>query len=130
MSERLELVLCQMYRSEPTTQHPTVLSLMGKSSVLIFSGLLTEIQCKSKRLRKNVKQNADQSLNEDSEGRDLRQVTSTTKSFRVITCSGVCQSQQEGDFLVIWLRGFQIRATAAAKFPFQLCIKKDSFFSF
>uniref|UniRef100_A0A671FIL4 Nuclear receptor subfamily 1 group H member 4 n=1 Tax=Rhinolophus ferrumequinum TaxID=59479 RepID=A0A671FIL4_RHIFE len=45
-------------------------------------GLLTEIQCKSKRLRKNVKQHADQTSNEDSEGRDLRQVTSTTKSCR------------------------------------------------
>uniref|UniRef100_A0A2K5DWF7 Nuclear receptor subfamily 1 group H member 4 n=1 Tax=Aotus nancymaae TaxID=37293 RepID=A0A2K5DWF7_AOTNA len=45
-------------------------------------GLLTEIQCKSKRLRKNVKQHADQTTNEDSEGRDLRQVTSTTKSCR------------------------------------------------
>lgn len=44
--------------------------------------LLTEIQCKSKRLRKNVKQHADQTVNEDSEGRDLRQVTSTTKSCR------------------------------------------------
>ncbi|XP_059101439.1 bile acid receptor isoform X4 [Peromyscus eremicus] len=45
-------------------------------------GLLTEIQCKSKRLRKNVKQHADKTVNEDSEGRDLRQVTSTTKSCR------------------------------------------------
>ncbi|XP_021543230.1 bile acid receptor isoform X4 [Neomonachus schauinslandi] len=45
-------------------------------------GLLTEIQCKSKRLRKNVNQHADQTINEDSEGRDLRQVTSTTKSCR------------------------------------------------
>uniref|UniRef100_A0A8D1UPU4 Nuclear receptor subfamily 1 group H member 4 n=2 Tax=Sus scrofa TaxID=9823 RepID=A0A8D1UPU4_PIG len=45
-------------------------------------GLLTEIQCKSKRLRKNVKQHADQTIGEDGEGRDLRQVTSTTKSCR------------------------------------------------
>ncbi|KAB0349568.1 hypothetical protein FD754_014425 [Muntiacus muntjak] len=45
-------------------------------------GLLTEIQCKSKRLRKNVKQHADQAVHEDSESRDLRQVTSTTKSCR------------------------------------------------
>ncbi|CAH7324657.1 Nr1h4 [Phodopus roborovskii] len=45
-------------------------------------GLLTEIQCKSKRLRKNVKQHADKTVFEDSEGRDLRQVTSTTKSCR------------------------------------------------
>uniref|UniRef100_A0A2K6FI29 Nuclear receptor subfamily 1 group H member 4 n=1 Tax=Propithecus coquereli TaxID=379532 RepID=A0A2K6FI29_PROCO len=45
-------------------------------------GLLTEIQCKSKRLRKNMKQHAVQTVNEDSEGRDLRQVTSTTKSCR------------------------------------------------
>ncbi|XP_035314942.1 bile acid receptor [Cricetulus griseus] len=44
--------------------------------------LLTEIQCKSKRLRKHVKQHADKTVNEDSEGRDLRQVTSTTKSCR------------------------------------------------
>ncbi|ELK10341.1 Bile acid receptor [Pteropus alecto] len=48
-----------------------------------MSGLLTEIQCKSKRLRKNVKQHADHTINEDSEGRDLRQVTSTTKSCRL-----------------------------------------------
>ncbi|XP_029419205.1 bile acid receptor isoform X5 [Nannospalax galili] len=45
-------------------------------------GLLTEIQCKSKRLRKNVKQPADHTTNEESEGRDLRQVTSTTKPCR------------------------------------------------
>ncbi|MEJ1277123.1 nuclear receptor subfamily 1 group H member 4 [Cricetulus griseus] len=45
--------------------------------------LLTEIQCKSKRLRKHVKQHADKTVNEDSEGRDLRQVTSTTKSCRL-----------------------------------------------
>ncbi|XP_073940310.1 bile acid receptor isoform X4 [Castor canadensis] len=56
---------------------------MGMLAECMYAGLLTEIQCKSKRLRKNVKQNADQSLNEDSEGRDLRQVTSTTKSFRL-----------------------------------------------
>ncbi|KAM5287701.1 bile acid receptor isoform 5-T5 [Ctenodactylus gundi] len=45
-------------------------------------GLLTEIQCKSKRLRKNVKQHTDQTISEDTEGRDLRQVTSTTKLCR------------------------------------------------
>ncbi|XP_033619751.1 bile acid receptor isoform X5 [Fukomys damarensis] len=45
-------------------------------------GLLTEIQCKSKRLRKNVKQHAAQATDEDGEGRDLRQVTSTTKPCR------------------------------------------------
>lgn len=63
------------------------------SLYVYFSGLLTEIQCKSKRLRKNVKQHADQTINEDSEGRDSRQVTSTTKSCRVITRNGICQSQ-------------------------------------
>ncbi|XP_021029526.1 bile acid receptor isoform X2 [Mus caroli] len=55
--------------------------------------LLTEIQCKSKRLRKNVKQHADQTVNEDdSEGRDLRQVTSTTKFCREKT--GLTADQQ------------------------------------
>ncbi|XP_055974692.1 bile acid receptor isoform X2 [Sorex fumeus] len=53
-----------------------------KEMGMLAECLLTEIQCKSKRLRKNVKQYADQSINEDSEGRDLRQVTSTTKSCR------------------------------------------------
>lgn len=67
------------------TTNPTGLSLDGEDSLFMFSGLLTDIQCKSKRLRKNVKQHADQTINEDSEGRDLRQVTSTTKSCRVMT---------------------------------------------
>lgn len=80
------------------TTYPTVLSVVGEVSVFIFSGLLTEIQCKSKRLRKNVKQHADQTINEDSEARDLRQVTSTTKSCRVITCSSVRQSQHQLSF--------------------------------
>ncbi|KAI2567542.1 nuclear receptor subfamily 1 group H member 4 [Homo sapiens] len=53
-----------------------------KEMGMLAECLLTEIQCKSKRLRKNVKQHADQTVNEDSEGRDLRQVTSTTKSCR------------------------------------------------
>ncbi|KAM9229925.1 bile acid receptor isoform 2-T4 [Dugong dugon] len=53
-----------------------------KEMGMLAECLLTEIQCKSKRLRKNVKQHADQPVNEDSEGRDLRQVTSTTKSCR------------------------------------------------
>ncbi|KAL6079218.1 hypothetical protein STEG23_018372 [Scotinomys teguina] len=55
---------------------------MGMLAECMYTGLLTEIQCKSKRLRKNVKQHADKTMNEDSEGRDLRQVTSTTKSCR------------------------------------------------
>lgn len=61
-------------------------------TLLIFSGLLTEIQCKSKRLRKNVKQHADQAVHEDSESRDLRQVTSTTKSCRVMRGHGVVRT--------------------------------------
>uniref|UniRef100_A0A8D0GDD6 Bile acid receptor n=1 Tax=Sphenodon punctatus TaxID=8508 RepID=A0A8D0GDD6_SPHPU len=44
--------------------------------------LLTEIQCKSKRLRKNVKQPPDQTANEENEGPDLKQVTSTSKLYR------------------------------------------------
>ncbi|EGW06683.1 Bile acid receptor [Cricetulus griseus] len=56
---------------------------MGMLAECMYTGLLTEIQCKSKRLRKHVKQHADKTVNEDSEGRDLRQVTSTTKSCRL-----------------------------------------------
>uniref|UniRef100_A0A8D0M674 Bile acid receptor n=1 Tax=Sus scrofa TaxID=9823 RepID=A0A8D0M674_PIG len=54
-----------------------------KEMGMLAECLLTEIQCKSKRLRKNVKQHADQTIGEDGEGRDLRQVTSTTKSCRL-----------------------------------------------
>nr|XP_003476150.1 bile acid receptor isoform X2 [Cavia porcellus] len=53
-----------------------------KEMGMLAECLLTEIQCKSKRLRKNVKQHADQTMQEDGEGRDLRQVTSTTKPCR------------------------------------------------
>ncbi|XP_072511784.1 bile acid receptor isoform X1 [Notamacropus eugenii] len=55
---------------------------MGMLAECMYTGLLTEIQCKSKRLRKNMKPPSDRSANEDSEGSDLRQVTSTTKSYR------------------------------------------------
>uniref|UniRef100_A0A8C4VLN8 Nuclear receptor subfamily 1 group H member 4 n=1 Tax=Gopherus evgoodei TaxID=1825980 RepID=A0A8C4VLN8_9SAUR len=53
-----------------------------KQMGMLAECLLTEIQCKSKRLRKNVKQLPDQAANEDNEGADLKQVTSTTKIYR------------------------------------------------
>uniref|UniRef100_H3BDW7 Nuclear receptor subfamily 1 group H member 4 n=1 Tax=Latimeria chalumnae TaxID=7897 RepID=H3BDW7_LATCH len=49
---------------------------------LFVSGLLTEIQCKSKRLRKNTKPLTDQPVKEDIDGPDSKQVTSTTKHNR------------------------------------------------
>ncbi|KAM9172614.1 bile acid receptor isoform 2-T2 [Pangshura tecta] len=55
---------------------------MGMLAECMYAGLLTEIQCKSKRLRKNVKQPPDQTVSEDNEGADLKQVTSTTKIYR------------------------------------------------
>ncbi|XP_033370418.1 bile acid receptor isoform X4 [Parus major] len=55
---------------------------MGMLAECMYTGLLTEIQCKSKRLRKNVKQPPDQTVNEDNEGHDAKQVTSTTKIYR------------------------------------------------
>ena len=90
-------------------------------TLLIFSGLLTEIQCKSKRLRKNVKQHADQAIHEDSEGRDLRQVTSTTKSCRVMMGHGVGQNQRLLSFqdVMTWAGGFQMTATATSGFHFK-----------
>ncbi|KAL8221738.1 UNVERIFIED_CONTAM: Bile acid receptor [Gekko kuhli] len=47
-----------------------------------ISGLLTEIQCKSKRLRKTIPQPPDQTIGEDNEGPDFKQVSSTTKFYR------------------------------------------------
>ncbi|CAI5785801.1 bile acid receptor isoform X1 [Podarcis lilfordi] len=45
--------------------------------------LLTEIQCKSKRLRKNISQPVDQTTGEDAEGPDLKQMSSTTKLYKL-----------------------------------------------
>nr|XP_028601661.1 bile acid receptor isoform X4 [Podarcis muralis] len=45
--------------------------------------LLTEIQCKSKRLRKNISQPVDQTTGEDTEGPDLKQMSSTTKLYKL-----------------------------------------------
>ncbi|NWR13809.1 NR1H4 protein, partial [Emberiza fucata] len=53
-----------------------------KQMGMLAECLLTEIQCKSKRLRKNVKQLPDQTVSEDNEGHDVKQVTSTTKIYR------------------------------------------------
>lgn len=48
-------------------------------------GLLTEVQCKSKRLRKNCKQNSlvIRNVKVEDDGSDSRQVTSTTKAAKV-----------------------------------------------
>nr|KAF6496744.1 hypothetical protein HJG63_014341 [Rousettus aegyptiacus] len=73
-----------------------------KEMGMLAECLLTEIQCKSKRLRKNVKQHADHTINEDSEGRDLRQVTSTTKSCR---CRRKLNSPQINRifYIILWI---------------------------
>lgn len=48
--------------------------------------MLTEIQCKSKRLRKNTKASSDESTGDDVvDSRDGKQVVSTTKPSKVRT---------------------------------------------
>ncbi|KAG8439461.1 hypothetical protein GDO86_005611 [Hymenochirus boettgeri] len=54
-----------------------------KQMGMLAECLLTEIQCKSKRLRKNVKPLAGKSFSEDSDGLEMKQVTSTTKTSQV-----------------------------------------------
>lgn len=52
----------------------------------LLAGLLTEIQCKSKRLRKNTKASPGQSAGDETEGTDNtdnKQVSSTTKLSKV-----------------------------------------------
>ncbi|XP_073183513.1 bile acid receptor isoform X3 [Lepidochelys kempii] len=68
--------LCVVCGDKASGYHYNALTCEG------CKGLLTEIQCKSKRLRKHVKQPPDQTANEDNEGADLKQVTSTTKIYR------------------------------------------------
>ncbi|XP_064417159.1 bile acid receptor isoform X1 [Latimeria chalumnae] len=53
-----------------------------KQMGMLAECLLTEIQCKSKRLRKNTKPLTDQPVKEDIDGPDSKQVTSTTKHNR------------------------------------------------
>ncbi|XP_068258003.1 bile acid receptor isoform X3 [Nyctibius grandis] len=68
--------LCVVCGDKASGYHYNALTCEG------CKGLLTEVQCKSKRLRKNVKQPSDQTANEDNEGHDMKQVTSTTKIYR------------------------------------------------
>ncbi|MEE6480043.1 hypothetical protein FKM82_012436 [Ascaphus truei] len=56
-----------------------------KQMGMLAECLLTEIQCKSKRLRKNVKQPSEKSFSDDNDGLELKEVTSTTRTRRVIT---------------------------------------------
>lgn len=54
----------------------------------LLAGLLTEIQCKSKRLRKNTKASPGQSTGDETEAADntdSKHVTSTTKLLKVVT---------------------------------------------
>lgn len=58
----------------------------------LLAGLLTEIQCKSKRLRKNTKASPGQSTGDETEGADNtdnKQVSSTTKLSKVFAASVV-----------------------------------------
>uniref|UniRef100_A0A8C0YDA9 Bile acid receptor n=2 Tax=Cyprinus carpio TaxID=7962 RepID=A0A8C0YDA9_CYPCA len=51
-----------------------------KEMGMLAECLLTEIQCKSKRLRKNTKASSDESLGDDvGDSRDAKQIVSTTK---------------------------------------------------
>lgn len=56
------------------------------ASLLLLAGLLTEIQCKSKRLRKNTKASPGQSTGDETEAvdsTDSKHVSSTTKPSKV-----------------------------------------------
>ncbi|KAM6435852.1 bile acid receptor isoform 2-T2 [Liasis olivaceus] len=53
-----------------------------KAAGMLAECLLTEIQCKSKRLRKSTLQPVDETTSEDLKGLDLKQVSSTTKFYK------------------------------------------------
>lgn len=55
------------------------------ASSFLLAGLLTEIQCKSKRLRKNTKASPGQSTGDeaDADSADSKHVSSTTKASKV-----------------------------------------------
>ncbi|XP_053320431.1 bile acid receptor isoform X2 [Spea bombifrons] len=53
-----------------------------KQMGMLAECLLTEIQCKSKRLRKNMKLPSEKCFSEDNDGLELKQVSSTTKSSK------------------------------------------------
>lgn len=59
-------------------------------SLLLPAGLLTEVQCKSKRLRKNTKASPGQSPGDETEAGDYgdgKHVSSTTKLSKVAAAS-------------------------------------------
>lgn len=73
--------------------------------VFASSGLLTEIQCKSKRLRKNTKASSDESIGDDvGDSRDAKQIVSTTKPSKVRT-------QVLSDWVIIIIRGENFHKT-------------------
>ncbi|MBN3281347.1 NR1H4 protein, partial [Polyodon spathula] len=55
-----------------------------KEMGMLAECLLTEIQCKSKRLRKNTKLSSDECVREETDGADAKQVTSTTKPSKKV----------------------------------------------
>ncbi|KAM4747960.1 bile acid receptor [Rhinophrynus dorsalis] len=56
-----------------------------KQMGMLAECLLTEIQCKSKRLRKNVRPPSEKSFSEDNDRLEMKHVTSTTKINKVNT---------------------------------------------
>uniref|UniRef100_A0A8C5WNI0 Nuclear receptor subfamily 1 group H member 4 n=1 Tax=Laticauda laticaudata TaxID=8630 RepID=A0A8C5WNI0_LATLA len=53
-----------------------------KAVGMLAECLLTEIQCKSKQLRKNISQPPEKAISEDLERPDLKEVSSTTKFYK------------------------------------------------
>uniref|UniRef100_A0A670XT42 Bile acid receptor n=1 Tax=Pseudonaja textilis TaxID=8673 RepID=A0A670XT42_PSETE len=53
-----------------------------KAVGMLAECLLTEIQCKSKRLRKNTSKSPEKAISEDLERPDLKEVSSTTKFYK------------------------------------------------
>uniref|UniRef100_A0A8C5N4R0 Nuclear receptor subfamily 1 group H member 4 n=1 Tax=Leptobrachium leishanense TaxID=445787 RepID=A0A8C5N4R0_9ANUR len=84
-----------------------------KQMGMLAECLLTEIQCKSKRLRKNVKIPSEKCVNEENEGHEQKQVTSTTKPNRTLELT---QEQME-------LLQFVMEAYTKNRLPHELATK-------
>ncbi|XP_042198120.1 bile acid receptor isoform X2 [Callorhinchus milii] len=101
-----------------------------KAVGMLAECLLTEIQCKSKRLRKNTKQGMDLlcSIKMEEDGPDSKQVSSTTRAGRIQErVEFTAEQQQLLDYIVEAHRKYRIPQEAARTFLLELANPEESF---
>ncbi|XP_078402955.1 bile acid receptor-like isoform X2 [Cetorhinus maximus] len=116
--------LCVVCGDKASGYHYNALTCEG------CKGLLTEIQCKSKRLRKNTKQVMDLfcSIKMEEDGVDSKQISSTTKAGKTQERVEFTPEQQQLlDYIVEAHHKYRIPQEAARKFLLELANPVEDF---